>query len=347
MLELFTQPPVPQSNAEHADGAVQVVSVNGPLEQRPGAWFDDYESIRKRVCLALESTARAVVLRINSPGGCLYGTLDTARAIRADAARAGKPLVAFVDGDGCSAAYALACAADETVISSSAVVGSIGVLMAREDASVALSAQGVQVAFVTSGASKAYGRPELAMSERELADTQALVNQLAGPFIAYVAARRGLTTKAVAGYEAGQFTGVAAVQAGLADRLMSLDALIASLATPSKRKPVVNEGQLEGQLAQANKRIAALERQHDRPEVEALIKGQPKALRDALRNQPLRDVRAIVASLPKAEAAPSALMARIERQTRDHRPQKRVTKMINGCLYVDVPADYSPAKYGQ
>jgi ClpP class serine protease len=459
MFELFMANAVSRDNTEHADGAVQVVSVTGPLVQGRDPFCDDYDAIRERTRIALESTARAVVLRINSPGGCLYGSLDTAKAIRADADRAGKPLYAFIDGDGCSAAYALACATDQVVLGSSSVVGSIGVIKAREDASLALSARGVSVTYIASGSKKSYGRPELEMSEAELADTQALVNQLATPFIAFVAERRGLPLDVVAGYEAGEFTGPAAVQARLADRLMSLDALVASLATfnqgvsamkmdeivaalqaaaksddPKEQagalkmlaamtagddEPDGDEAAPEGEgdeekpdaesdeegsddkkkepppgatsslgtvsastasglaaeLAAATRRIADLERRSERSAIDALLKGQPKALRQALSDKPLADVKAIIAALPKpgrvpvvttlstpqGTAAPATaeekrkeaergidprILERIERQTRHGAVKKTSARSINGVLYCDVPEDFDPAKYG-
>lgn len=463
MFELFMASAVSRANTEQADGAVQVVNVTGPLVQGHDPFCDDYDAIRERTRVALESTARAVVLRINSPGGCLYGTLDTAKAIRADADRAGKPLVAFIDGDGCSAAYALACAADQIVLGSSSVVGSIGVIKAREDASLALSARGVSVTYITSGSKKQYGRPETEMSERELVDTQALVNQLAAPFIAYVGERRGLPIDVVSGYEAGEFTGPAAVQARLADRLMSLDALVASLTSPTnsgvqsmkmdeivaalqaaaksddpkeqaaavkmlaamtaEEKPEGEgdedkpEGEDDGEapdaegdesddgeddkkktpppgatsaagtvsastasslaskLDEATRRIDELERQHERGAIDALLKGQPKALRSALRDKPLSDVKAIVAALPKPGRLPvvttlsspqgtvapatgeekrkqaergldQRILDKINRQTRHGTVKKTAARNIGGVLYFDVPEDYDPAKYG-
>lgn len=462
MFELFMPSVALRTNAEVADGAAQVVNITGPLVQGYDPFCDDYDAVRARVQTALASTARAVVLKINSPGGTLYGALDTARAIRADADAAGKRLVAFIDGDGCSAAYAIACAADSIVLGASSVVGSIGVIKAREDASRALAAQGVSVTYVASGARKAYGRPELGMTEAELADTQALVDQLATPFLAYVAERRGLPVEVVAGHEAGEFTGPAAIQARLADRILSLDAVVASLATPNsevsamkmeeivaalqaasksddpkeqaaavkmlaamtaEEKPegesenpetgaegddeepaaegdeedddedkkkkeappsaksakgtvsAATAGQIATDLAEAHKRIAALEHANERSAIDALLKGQPKALRAALRDKPLADVQEIVAALPKpgrvpvvttlstpqgTVAPPTAeqqrkaaeaqidprLLEKINRQTRHGAVKKTAARMIGGSLYIDVPEDYDPRKYG-
>ena len=60
MFEVFASSVMPRMNTEAANGAVQIVSVTGPLAQEPDPCFDDYGAIRERISLALESTARAV-----------------------------------------------------------------------------------------------------------------------------------------------------------------------------------------------------------------------------------------------------------------------------------------------
>ena len=128
-------------------GGVPVVTIRGPLEHHAGMWCDSYDAILARASEALSSPSRGVVLRIDSPGGFVSGCMETARAIRALADGSGKILVAYVDGAACSAAYALACVAHHVVAPQSATLGSIGVLMARTDASEALAAAGVRLLY--------------------------------------------------------------------------------------------------------------------------------------------------------------------------------------------------------
>lgn len=230
MFELFA-PSVARDTRMAADERVAVVCVDGPLSQSGTPWEDGYDSIRERFACALAApTVRAVVLKLNSPGGVLYGAIDTARGLRAMADAAGKAFIAYVDGEAASAAYALACAADQIVLATNAVVGSIGVLEPRADVSVANAARGVAVALITSGTQKSYGHPEVPLTEAELANTQALVNALAVPFFELVAARRQIPAEQVSAYDGGLFTGPGALTARLADRIMSLDAVVASLA---------------------------------------------------------------------------------------------------------------------
>jgi signal peptide peptidase SppA len=453
MFELFA-PPVSRDIRMAADDRVAVVSVDGPLCQSGNAWEDGYDAIRERFACALATpTVRAVVLKLNSPGGVLYGAIDTARGLRAMADAAGKPFIAYVGGEAASAAYALAVAADRIFLATNAVVGSIGVIEARPDVSVANAARGVAVTLITSGTHKTYGHPETPLTETEHANTQALVNALAVPFFELVAARRQIPVEQVSAYDGGLFTGPGAVTARLADQIMSFDAVVASLAqgtglpmnyaeivaalqataegddpnAASARRMLAAmenpEGEPDGdeaepkpkpegeddaedpeaedpaeepaaedeapkpaaatvstrtaqdlasQLAAVSARLNRVEREREQDQIDRLLTGHPKALRAALRNKPLADVQAIVAAIPKpgrlppvatlssphgtpdvkprkpAVAVDPALARRIDRLTGTvPKAQKRVTKLVNGTLFFDVPEDYSPDSYGQ
>lgn len=206
-----------------------IVTVRGPLSQHDGWWEDSYESIRKRVDEACQQAAPNVVMCIDSPGGDVSGCFDTARAIRAACDRAGKRLLVHVEGQCCSAAYALAAAADKITASRTASVGSIGVIAVRLDETRALENQGYKLSLITSGARKADGFPCSPMSADELATFQADIDGLAAEFFDLVAVRRGISTKEIAAFEAATFRGAAAIAAGLVDELGSFDHVIASL----------------------------------------------------------------------------------------------------------------------
>jgi len=227
------------------DGDVAVVDVSGPLAQRAwSCWMfrgDGYDAIQQRVGAALDDPgARAVVLRLDSPGGEVAGCFEAVRSIRAAASRAGKPVVAYVDEMACSAAYALACAASEIVAPDTGLVGSIGVIMTVESYAEQLAAEGVSIALITSGAAKADGHPAVALSDDARARLQADVDQLAQVFAAEVAAGRpALDAKAALGLDARVLIGGAAVAAGLADHVGPLSVALerarslASRSTPT------------------------------------------------------------------------------------------------------------------
>jgi ClpP class serine protease len=170
-----------------------------------------------------------VVLRIDSPGGEVYGMLDTARSIRKRVEAAGKTLTAYVDGEACSAAYALACVAARIVVAQSAFVGSIGIIESRIDASRLDAASGISYALTTSGDRKADRHPHEPLTEAELASAQQRVDSLAAVFFELVAEFRPPTAEAIRGLQAEVFHGDAAIAAGLADQVTTFDDLLAQL----------------------------------------------------------------------------------------------------------------------
>lgn len=220
----------PEQHDVEMRGDVAIINVRGPLDHHSGWWCDNYDAILDRVTSACASAAKTIVLRVDSPGGAVSGCFETARAIREKCAAASKGLVSYVDGQACSAAYALASAAPRIVLPPTAMVGSIGVIDTRLDVSTADAAMGLRFAFITSGARKADGNPHLALSAEELADRQTIVDSLAEVFFELVAEMRGIDASAVRALEARVLPGSAAVKEGLADEVMSFERLLASLA---------------------------------------------------------------------------------------------------------------------
>lgn len=225
-FELFFDPP-DRSNEDASD--VAIVNIRGPLDHHAGWWCDSYEEILERVDAACQSTAKAIVLRIDSPGGELSGCFETVRAIRSRAAAADKRVWSYIEGIGCSAGYALACAGERIVVSETAIVGSIGVICGRLDLTQMLERQGVRVTLVTSGERKADGHPVTVMSEAELVATQGIIDASARVFADLVAEFRGLDAEAVLALEANIFHGADTVGRGLADEVSSFESVLTAI----------------------------------------------------------------------------------------------------------------------
>jgi ClpP class serine protease len=223
-FELFF---APATRAKARVGQVDVIEISGPLVQRDEMWCDSYEAIRARVHEACASDGRAIVMRFDSPGGDASGCFETARAIREDAAKANKPLIAYVD-KACSAAYALATAATVIVIGDTCPAGSIGVLSSRPDLTAANAQSGLRVAFVASGARKLDGNPDSPITDAELVETQRHVDGLAAQFFELISEQRPqLSAATVAGFDGAVFYGNGAVNAGLADGVATFDQALA------------------------------------------------------------------------------------------------------------------------
>jgi ClpP class serine protease len=268
----------PTSRASELIGDVEIVDVCGPIVQHDDYWCDSFDAILGRVVVACaRQETKAIVLRLDSPGGDAQGCIDCARAIESACAVAGKPLYAYVDGQACSAAYALACVAERIYIGTTSFAGSIGVVYCREDVSARLANAGVRVAVIASGARKADGNPSQPITDDELRAQRELVDAMAGALFEHVAEYRPLTVEAVTAFDAKVFAGKAAIVAGLADEQATLSALLASIATGEiamtameKARSALEEASKSDDAdvaAQARKALAAMD-EKDKPAAE-------------------------------------------------------------------------------
>lgn len=218
-------------------GAVAVVSIDGPLMQRGGWWWDGYESIRSRFEKALvDKAVGAVVLKINSCGGVVSGCFSAARAMRAAKVESKKPVYAFADEAAYSAAYAMASVADEIYLPREGGVGSVGVIGVLEDWTAFNEKMGIRVAVITSGKHKADGHPDVALKADVIARYQNRINMLASSFAELVGEAREMSPEAVLKLEADCFYGDESVKAGLADAVKSFDDVINVAAGEAARR---------------------------------------------------------------------------------------------------------------
>ncbi len=214
-------------------GGIAVINIETPLESKPGAswwgYFDDYESIFCRFKNALESDVRAVLLKIDSPGGAAAGLNACCDAMIRLKKHIGKPVWCYVDEGAYSAAYALACTADQIWLPKAGGVGSIGVVSSLVDYTEAHKKDGIRVEVVTSGKRKADGNPNVPISDAAIAHVQRRVDGLAKLYFKLVAQSRHMSRAEVQGFEADTFYGKKAVKAGLADGVGTLEEVMAHL----------------------------------------------------------------------------------------------------------------------
>lgn len=215
---------------------IAVIEVTGTLVHR-GEWVGSssgvtsYEGLAAQVAAAVDDhTVRGIALEIDSFGGEVAGAFDLADMIRA--ARAKKPVWAFVAEAALSAGYIIAAQADRIVLPRTGEVGSIGVLCIHADFSQQLSDAGVAVTLIHAGAHKVDGNPYEALPEEVRADLQAGVEQSWRLFAETVEAGRGkrLSASAAMATEAQIYRGEDAVAAGLADEVSDLRSAFAAFA---------------------------------------------------------------------------------------------------------------------
>jgi len=194
-----------------------------PIE---GEIFESREAIEHINRYADNTTIRAIVIRINSPGGAIAPSQEIYAAIRAAHARHGKPIIASMDSVAASGGYYIASACDEIVANPGTITGSIGVVLQWFEMKDLVQWAKMKPETITSGQLKAAGSPYRELTDVERAYFQRIVNQLHRQFVHAIAeGRKGKITEAeVAGLADGRvFTGEEALALKLVDKLGSIE----------------------------------------------------------------------------------------------------------------------------
>ena len=172
---------------------------------------------------------RAVVLRINSPGGTVTASDILYHEVMRFKERRKVPVVASILDVGASGGYYVALAADRILAHPTTVTGSIGVLMLTLNASGLLEKIGVSASYVKSGEFKDMGSPFRALRPEERALFQDLIDRFYARFVELVARSRKLDEAKVRGFADGRiYTAGEALSLGLIDQIGYLEDAIAA-----------------------------------------------------------------------------------------------------------------------
>ncbi|HVV42550.1 MAG TPA: signal peptide peptidase SppA [Nitrobacter sp.] len=183
-----------------------------------------------------KSSAPAVIVHINSPGGTTSGSEQLYDALTR--LKAKKPLVVVVDGLCASGGYITALASDHIIAQQTALVGSIGVLFQFPNFTDLLKTVGVKVEEVKSSPLKAAPNGYEPTSPEARAALDALVKDSYAWFKGLVQKRRGMDDAQLAQVDDGRvFTGRQAIGLKLIDQLGDERTAIAWLVAQKKISP--------------------------------------------------------------------------------------------------------------
>lgn len=161
-----------------------------------------------------DPNVRAIVLRVNSPGGTVAASEEIATYVK----NATKPVVVSVGDVDASGAYMVSSQADKIVANPGSAVGSIGVIMEIPNASGLLGKLGVSFKVITAGKYKDAGSPFRDLTPTETAMLQGQIDQVYGQFIDIVASGRHLPRSRVESMATGwAWNGDEARKMGLVD----------------------------------------------------------------------------------------------------------------------------------
>lgn len=212
---------------------VAVIPVGGVLMRQLSWWglfsgSSSYEILIRDINAAVKNpNVRAIILDVDSPGGEVTGCAELADAIHAMAQE--KTIVAYGTGMVASAAYWIASSCSRVVVSATSSVGSIGVMATIMDASAAYERSGIkEYRFISSQSPMKNADPGTKEGDAAI---QTNVDALAEVFVSAVANFRRVSRADVLSDfgKGGCFVGQAAVDAGLADAVGSLEGLISEL----------------------------------------------------------------------------------------------------------------------
>lgn len=223
---------------EKRSNGVAVVPVVGPI-MRYSNLMTDLSGAQSLAVFAKDfATAmsdpniNAIVLNFDTPGGDARGINEGAAQIAEAVAKQTKPIMAYSGGTSASAGYWLMSAVgrDAITIDQTSVLGSIGVVCTVEDTSERDAKAGKRTYEIVS--SNAPNKRPNVSTEAGRAQFQAVVDDLETTFIGAVAKYRGVTPDIVKSDfgRGGVLVGDAAVKAGMADHIGSLESTIAMAA---------------------------------------------------------------------------------------------------------------------
>lgn len=168
--------------------------------------------------IAADPHAKALIVRIDSPGGTFTGGEALYQNLRRVAEK--KPVVAVMDGLATSGGYMAAIGADRIFAGAATLTGSIGVIFQTADITGLLDKIGVKPETFKSGPLKAQPNPLEKISPAAREATQAVVRELFGEFVDMVAERRGLARDKVLAVADGRVvSGRTAQTLGLVDAI--------------------------------------------------------------------------------------------------------------------------------
>jgi len=161
---------------------------------------------------------KAIILRVNSPGGGVGPSQEIYREVRKTIEK--KKVIASMGSIAASGGYYIASAANKIIANPGTLTGSIGVLMEFVRLQELMEKIGVDMDVLKSGEFKDIGSPHRKMTERDKAMIQTLVSEIQSQFVDAVAQGRNLSVEKVREIADGRIiSGSQGLELGLVDQL--------------------------------------------------------------------------------------------------------------------------------
>jgi len=213
VMSLFWKNNHRPAKAKHllTSAKVGVVEIKGVI-------LDVKETLEEIKTFRDDAGIKAIILRIESPGGAVGPSQEIYQEVRQTIAK--KPVVASMGGIAASGGYYVAAAANHIVANPGTLTGSIGVIVRFGNFGGLFDKLGYEMVTLKSGQFKDVGNPSRKMTPEEEAITQKLIEEVHQQFIQDVVTARNLPEDQVRQVADGRvLTGALAKQLGLVDEL--------------------------------------------------------------------------------------------------------------------------------
>lgn len=215
-------------NTDYQKNKIAVVYASGQIDGSNNNYENiDSEKLSKQLIkIADDENVKAVVLRVNSPGGSAFGSEQIWNAL-CKVKEANKPLIVSMGGYAASGGYYISCIADTIVAQPNTITGSIGIFGLIPNAKGLVDKLGLSFDGVKTNAMSNFGELYRSMSSDEFAMMQARINRGYELFVKRCADGRSVSVDAIKAIAEGRvWTGEQAQKNGLVDVLGNLhDAL--------------------------------------------------------------------------------------------------------------------------
>lgn len=328
-------------------GNTAILNIQGGLVNGHQWWHEfvvgqltSYEAIKDAVAILNQSSdVSNVIVRVESPGGYVFGVDSASRAL--NSLKATKNITVHSDTIAASAGYWLMSSLPNVYASPMAQIGNIGTLLLVPDYSEAYNKAGIKFHVFKAGKEKGYGLSETEFTEEEKASLQEYVEKSNNFFLTHVSRHRNLMISETDKWgEAQTFFAGEALSVGLIDGVATLEELVGRISASTNNGEsdmVISQEKLaqisagaapETVLTQAELAAYEAQLQADPEPVDEPEQGQePEAT--APTEEPNQGAQAdltLARELGKAEAKIEALTAQIEALQADKESAKAQTE---------------------
>ncbi len=223
-----------------AQPTIAVINMSGVIisgEDNDSIWGQSIDGVtsgrvmRQIRAASKDDNVKAILLRIDSPGGSVTATEEIGRELKRFKDATNKPIVASMGNTAASAGYWLAaCQSDKIYANESTLTGSIGVYMPYTNIEELYNKIGLRSDKIKSGPYKDILSPDRPMTPEERTILQNMVNEMYNQFVQTIAAGRKMDVEKVKTLADGRvYTGKQALELGLVDEIGNYyDALAAT-----------------------------------------------------------------------------------------------------------------------